>query len=354
LVIPLYNEEDVVPLLYRRLCSLADGVDIEMEWLFVNDGSTDSTLLGVLELAARDARVKVVNLSRNFGHQVAITAGIDLARGEAVVVMDGDLQDPPELIEQMYGKFREGYDVVYAQRRRRKGEGWFKLMSARAFYWFMRKMVHPGLPSNVGDFRLMSRPVVDVLRQLPERHRFLRGLVSWIGFRQTAIGFDRPARAAGETKYPLWKMVKFALDAMTSFSYAPLRLVTVIGLLVEAVAVAYLGYNLYLYFFTKALVQGWTSIVGLLTVLTGSLMIAVGLLGEYVGRIHEEMKGRPLYIVRDLVNLECKGGRLASGGIVVQSGRLPDVTKGPRNEQNRPTAVRREGSAGSEPGQGTA
>lgn len=322
LVIPVYNEEDVIPALYERLCSLAERMNLAMEWVFVNDGSSDGTLARLLVFAHRDSRVKVVNLSRNFGHQVAVTAGMDLVRGEAVVIMDADLQDPPELIQGMYERFLEGYDVVYAKRRQRKGEGWFKRVSARVFYWVMRKTVHRELPANVGDFRLMSRAVVDVLRLLPERHRFMRGLVTWIGFRQTAVEFDRPARAAGKTKYPFWKMMWFALDAITSFSYVPLRLSIIVGLLVELLALLFLCYNIYLYFFTQRLVQGWTSIIGLLTLLMGALMIAVGALGEYVGRIHEEVKRRPLYIVSDTVNLECRPGGLPSGGVVVQSGHL--------------------------------
>lgn len=316
-VIPVFNEEDVLPLTYARLCQLAERLPVTWEWLFINDGSSDRTYDLLRELAQRDRRVKVLHFSRNFGHQIAITAGVDLADGDTVVIIDADLQDPPELIIEMYELYRQGYDVVYAQRKSRLGETWFKKNSARFFYWMMKTFVHKKLPENVGDFRLMSRAVVEAMRYFPEKARFYRGLVCWSGFRQTSIQFDRQERAAGKTKYPFYKMLRFACDAAFAFSYMPLRIASGVGLLMILLSLLYLAYIFYLYLFVHSAVRGWTSLVALVIILQGMMLMFIGLLGEYIGRIYEEVKQRPLYIVQQTHNLPVIPGRLPSGGVLI-------------------------------------
>lgn len=311
---PVFDEAEVIPLLHERLHRLSTRLGDAVEMVFVNDGSTDDTYEILRRLAADDPRLKIVNLSRNFGHQVAITAGVDAARGDAVVVMDADLQDPPEVVEEMVARYREGYDVVYAVRRDRSQDRLLKRWTAAAFYRLMRWSVHRTLPENAGDFRLMSRAVVEALRHFPERHRFVRGMVAWLGFRQTEVSFVRPERAAGESKYPLWKMVRFAADAITSFSYAPLRLAFWIGLVVTSLVFAFLGVNLILWMSTDLVVPGWLSIAALGGLLGGLNLVFLGIVGEYVGRIYEESKRRPLYVVRDLTNCDPPSPHSPSGG----------------------------------------
>jgi glycosyltransferase involved in cell wall biosynthesis len=304
-VLPVYNEEGNVGELHHRLTAVLTGAGLTYELIFVNDGSRDGSWGKILELSNTDRRVCGVNLSRNFGHQLAITAGIELSRGEAVVVMDSDLQDPPELIPELHARFRDGFDVVYAQRRTRDGETWFKKATATAFYRLMRRMTPIDIPVDTGDFRLMSRRVVGDLSRLQERHRFVRGLVSWVGYNQTAVFYDRSARHGGTTKYPITKMIGFALDGLTSFSRQPLRLVTDLGLLLALASltlmVGLIGYKLA---GGSGLVSGWTSLAVAVLFLGGVQLLAVGILGEYIGRIYEEVKGRPLYLVRDKVNLD--------------------------------------------------
>ena len=252
-----------------------------------------------------DPRCCGVNLTRNFGHQLAITAGVEMSRGRTVVVMDSDLQDPPELIPTLYDRHLEGYDVVYAQRRTREGETWFKQTTAKAFYRLMQRMSTVEIPLDTGDFRLMSRQVVDDLSRLNERHRFVRGLVSWVGYNQTAVLYDRSARRAGATKYPLTKMIGFALDGFTSFSREPLRLATLVGVFLAcaslALVIGLIGYKLA---GGTGLVSGWTSLAVAALFLGSVQLLAIGILGEYIGRIYEEVKGRPLYLVRDTINLD--------------------------------------------------
>jgi dolichol-phosphate mannosyltransferase len=255
------------------------------------------------ELARAEPRYKVLSLARNFGHQMAITAGLDRAAGEAVVVMDADLQDPPEVVRQMVAKWREGYDVVFGVRSRRHGESAFKKLTAALFYRLLRAMLGDvSIPVDAGDFRLMSRPVVLTLRALRERHRFVRGLVWWVGFRQTAVTYERPGRFAGETKYPLRRMLRFAIDGITSFSTVPLRMATWLGLLAGMVAIGGVGWALYSKFF-GGVVRGWTTIMILVGLGSSAQLLMTGILGEYVGRIYEEVKRRPLYVVEDEINL---------------------------------------------------
>ena len=307
LVLPIFNEEAIIPELDRRLraflTDVGSGVGDAWEVIFVNDGSKDRSLALLKELAAAEPRYKVLSLSRNFGHQMAITAGLDRASGEAVVVMDADLQDPPEVVRQMVARWREGFDVVFGVRSRRHGETVFQQRTAALFYRLLRGMLGDvSIPIDAGDFRLMSRPVVLTLRALRERHRFVRGLVWWVGFRQTAVSYERPARFAGETKWPLRRMLHFAVDGITSFSTVPLRMATWLGVLAGVVALGGVGWALYSKFF-GGVVRGWTTIMILVGLGSSAQLLMTGILGEYVGRIYEEVKRRPLYVVDSEVNL---------------------------------------------------
>ena len=306
LVLPIYNEEDVIPELHGRLQAFLGAFDFETEVLFVNDGSRDRSMELLRGIASGEPRYRVLSFARNFGHQAAITAGMDFARGEAVVVMDADLQDPPEVVLQMVARWREGYDVVYGRRRSREGETWFKLLTARWFYRLFALMIPIEVPLDAGDFRLMSRRVVVALRELREAHRFVRGMVAWVGFKQTDVPYDRPARFAGETKYPLRKMIRFALDGITSFSILPLRFSTYLGIAMNIGSMAIVLWALLAKYVFEKVVPGWTFIVVLVAVFSGVQLLMVGILGEYVGRIYEEVKRRPLYVVADTVNAPTK------------------------------------------------
>lgn len=305
LVIPIFNEEAIISELERRLVGiLADIPTIGDAWevVLVNDGSRDTSLDLLRGLAARDGRFKVLSFSRNFGHQMAITAGVDRASGQAVIVMDADLQDPPEVIGQMVSKWREGFDVVYGVRRSRAGETIFKKVTAKLFYRLLRAMLGIEIPVDAGDFRLMSRPVVLALRALRERHRFVRGMVAWVGFKQVAVEYDREARFAGETKYPLRKMIRFAVDGITSFSVLPLRLATWLGSIAGLIAVVAGVWAVYVRFFVSGVVPGWTTIMTFVAFGTSAQLLMIGILGEYVGRVYEELKRRPLYITSEEIN----------------------------------------------------
>jgi len=305
IVVPLYNEEANVEPLLERIVAIAERlVDRPTyEIVLVNDGSTDGTLTKLRAELARRPHLVIVNLSRNFGHQLAATAGIEIARGDAVVLMDGDLQDPPELIESFLASWRQGYDVVYAVRRTRKGEGAFKLLTARLFYRLIRRLTKVSIPVDTGDFRLMSRRVVDALKRSPERHRFLRGMVSWVGFNQIGVEYDRDERRSGVTKYPLPKMLRFAIDGITSFSDVPLRFASYLGFASSAVAFLYamlvVGYKLFS-LNPPAYTRGWASTIVAVLFLGGVQLIGIGILGEYIGRIYDEVKGRPLYLIADI------------------------------------------------------
>jgi dolichol-phosphate mannosyltransferase len=299
-VLPVYNEEAGIRPLYDRLTAVLGSLGLSYEMILVNDGSRDRSWDRILELGSADRRVRGVNLSRNFGHQIAITAGVDFSRGDAVVVMDSDLQDPPELIPELYRKHREGFDVVYAQRRTREGETWFKRTTAKVFYRLIRRMTTIPIPLDTGDFRLMSRRVVDDLKQLQEQNRFVRGLTTWVGYNQTPVLYDRDRRYAGSTKFPVTKMMKFALDGITGFSSQPLRLASHAGLLFAAGSLVLMGlFIAYKLAGGRGVIPGWTSLIVAVLFLGGVQLLAVGILGEYIGRIYEEVKRRPLYLVRD-------------------------------------------------------
>jgi glycosyltransferase involved in cell wall biosynthesis len=303
-VLPVFNEEAILAELYRRVKATLEGASLSHEVIFVNDGSHDRSWQRILELANADRDVKAVNLSRNFGHQIAITAGLDLSCGAAVVVMDSDLQDPPELIPTLYEKFRQGFDVVYAQRRQRDGETWFKRTTATLFYRLIRRMTSIEIPLDTGDFRLMSRRVADDLKRLQEQSRFVRGLVTWVGYNQTPVLYDRDRRYGGETKYSIGKMMKFALDGITGFSSQPLRLASHAGLLLATASLALMAvFAIYKLTGGAGLVPGWTSLMVAVLFLGGLQLLAIGILGEYIGRIYEQAKQRPLYLIRDMKNL---------------------------------------------------
>jgi len=304
IIVPVFNEEEVIQQTYQRLITVMDSSDAPYELLFINDGSKDRTEEILIEIGITDARVKLINFSRNFGHQVAISAGIDYAQGEAVVIIDADLQDPPELILDMIEKWMEGYEVVYAKRLSRKGESFFKKQSASLFYRTLRSMTDIDIPLDTGDFRLMDRKVVQQMKGLREKNRFVRGMASWVGFRQTAIEYERDERAAGETKYPLKRMLKLSMDGITSFSYKPLKLASYAGGLLAITGLIYMFYVFYLKIFTAATVPGWSSLIIIQLFFSSFVLILLGVMGEYIGRIYDETKNRPLYIVRDQYGMD--------------------------------------------------
>jgi dolichol-phosphate mannosyltransferase len=302
LVMPMYNEEGIIPLLRPELEAFMRQIRGEVEVVLVNDGSRDNTLRLLVDWAKQDPRIKVLDFARNFGHQLAATAGLDYATGDAVVLIDADLQDPLKVVHEMIESYQEGYDVIYGQRRTRAGESPFKLFSAWAFYRLMRMMVYKNLPVDTGDFRLMSRPCLDGLQQMRETHRFLRGMVAWVGFSQKAVMYDRNARAAGETKYPLRKMLAFAWTAATSFSTLPLKFSLFMGILaglfaaeetIRALVEHALGHT----------VNGWTSLMVVESAIGSSLLISIAILGEYLGKTYEQSKNRPLYLVSRTFNV---------------------------------------------------
>ena len=303
-VVPVFNEELVVAESYKRLTKVMESTGESYELIFVNDGSRDKTEAMVTEICEHDKRVKLLNFSRNFGHQTAITAGMDHASGQAVVVIDADLQDPPEVILEMIAKWKEGYDVVYGQRISRKGESFFKKFTAKAFYRLLRSLTNVDIPVDTGDFRLIDRKVCDVLSGLTEKNRYVRGLVSWSGFRQTAVRFHREERFAGETKYPLKKMLKFAIDGITTFSYKPLKLATYLGFFISFLSFLYLLVVLYLKLFTDRAVSGWASTLSVSLIFNGVVLIMLGIIGEYIGRIYDETKNRPLYIIQEKIGFD--------------------------------------------------
>ncbi|MCU1385409.1 MAG: glycosyltransferase [Acidobacteria bacterium] len=305
LVLPVLNEAALIDELHRRLRTVVESLHISYEIIFINDGSTDGSWQALEALAEADSHVKAINLSRNFGHQIAITAGLEASRGDAVVVMDSDLQDPPEIIPHLYAKFVEGFDVVYAQRRRRQGEGWLKRLTARMFYRLVRQLTNLDIPVDTGDFRLVSRRVVNDLSRFREHHRFIRGLVTWVGYQQTPVLYDRDPRHSGRSKFPFSKMVIFALDGITSMSIRPLRLASHIGLLMSVASfVGMVVIVIYKFGGGSGLVPGWTSLFVAALFVGGVQLLALGLLGEYIGRIHDEVKQRPMYLVRDRLNFE--------------------------------------------------
>lgn len=296
-VIPVFNEEEVLMSSYERLVAVMRRLTANFELIFVNDGSTDGTRSILNHLRELDAHVRVIHFSRNFGHQIAITAGVDYASGAGVVVIDADLQDPPELIPAMVEKWRAGYQVVYAKRLIRKGESFFKKFSAKVFYRALEKLSDTPIPVDTGDFRLMDRKVCRALRQVEEKNPFVRGQVSWLGFKQTEIEYERDERLYGTTKYPLRKMIKLSIDGITSFSYLPLKLATYLGVTVAACGFFYMFFALFQKLFTTATVPGWASIVIIQLIFFGIVLLVLGMIGEYIGRMYEEVKHRPLYVI---------------------------------------------------------
>lgn len=296
-VVPCFNEQEVIRAAHARLAPALEATGARFEIIYVNDGSRDATA-GLLDfIAARDSRVRVVHLSRNFGHQIAVSAGLEHAAGDAIAIIDADLQDPPELIGDMLARWREGFDVVYGQRLSREGESAFKLATARWFYRGLNALSDVDIPLDVGDFRLVDRAVADAILAMPERDRFLRGMFAWAGFRQTALPYHRDARAAGETKYPLRKMLRLAFDGMLSFSMQPLRLVLTLGFVIVALAGLGIVYALANRLFTENWVSGWTLLFIATMFMGGVQLIVMGMIGEYVGRIYMASKERPLFLV---------------------------------------------------------
>ena len=306
IVVPVFNEDATIVETVRRLLDLADRMapEIDMEVVFVDDGSKDDSLPCLVGIARLDDRVKVVSLSRNFGHQIAITAGIDVAMGDYVAVIDADLQDPPELIEDMYRMALKGADVVYGRRRSRAGESAYKKATAAAFYRLLNYICDIEIPANTGDFRLMSRRVVDAFQQLRERHRFIRGMVPWIGFNAVPIDYDRAERYAGETKYPLSKMLHFAADAVLSFSSKPLSIAIRVGAVTVGLGVLGGLVMLYVKLFTEFATPGTTAVLLTVVIFSGIQIFLIGVACMYIARIFEEVKSRPLYLVADTVNLD--------------------------------------------------
>jgi polyisoprenyl-phosphate glycosyltransferase len=299
IIIPIYNEQENIHKLYDRLKSVMKGMNVSHEFVFVNDGSRDRSMILIKELAAKDNSVHYINLSRNFGHQIAVTAGIDHVRGNAVVIIDADLQDPPELIAEMYAKMKEGFEVVYAKRKSRKGESVLKKITAKWFYRILASITSIDIPVDTGDFRLMDRKIVDVLRTMPEQQKFLRGQISWIGFNQTYVEYNRDERHGGETGYTYKKMLRFALDGITSFSNLPLKFATAAGFVVSGITFIVILYALYARFISKDFVPGWTSLILAVLFIGGVQLITIGIIGEYISRLSANVRNRPLYIMAE-------------------------------------------------------
>ncbi len=301
-IVPLYNEEEIVKTTASRLVAVTEQWEEDYEIIFINDGSSDRTLLHLNAIVSANLKLKVISFSRNFGHQMAFTAGLDYACGDAIIVIDGDLQDPPEVMNDFIAKWKEGYQVVYGRRAKRRGENLFKLATAAVFYRMLNKLVDIDIPKDVGDFRLMDRVVVDSLKQMPEKHRFIRGMVAWVGFKQSFVEYEREARIAGETKFPFKKMLKFALDGIFSFSTTPLKVSMVMGVLITSFSFLYMIYVVVMKLLGYGF-PGYASLVVFILFLGGVQLISIGILGQYIGRTFEGVKDRPLYIVDQTINM---------------------------------------------------
>ncbi|MER8715664.1 glycosyltransferase family 2 protein [Mesorhizobium sp. M0142] len=312
LVLPVYNEEQVLPRLIERISSLIGRLDGETEAIFVDDGSRDGSVEYLQKVVAAEPRFRLIELSRNFGHQVAITAGMDAAAGDAVIVMDADLQDPPEVVLDLVAKWKEGFEIVYARRVKREGESWFKRFTASLFYRLLEKMTSVDIPRDVGDFRLVGRKALETFKRMPEHDRFVRGMFGWMGFKQTAVPFERHARTLGQTKYPFWKMMHLAVHGIVSFSEKPLRLALWGGLVISALAGVFGAYAIFAWFFETGIIAGWTSTVVIVSLLCGINLFMTGVVGLYVGSIHAEVKRRPLYVIDRLTGFD-ESMRAASG-----------------------------------------
>ena len=308
-VIPAYNEEEVITESYKRLTTVMQSMNESYELIFINDGSRDRTAQIIADIIHSDPNVRLINFARNFGHMPAITAGMEYAQGSAIIIIDADLQDPPEVLPDMAALWKEGYDVVYGKRKERRGESFFKQWSARCFYRFINSMVPIDMPIDTGEFRLIDRKVCDAVNRLGEKHRYIRGLVSWVGFRQIAYEYVRVERFAGVTKYPLKVMMSFAMDAITAFSYKPLKLATTLGFIISLLSFVYMVFILWQRLFTDTTVTGWASTIGLILFTQGIVLMILGLMGEYIGRIFEEIKNRPVYIVREVLGYDEDGDK---------------------------------------------
>lgn len=306
-VVPAHNEEEVINETYTRLTNVMQELNEPYEIIFINDGSTDKTAEIIAKFCYSDANIKLINFTRNFGHMSAISAGMEHAKGNAIFVIDADLQDPPETFIQMAEKWNEGYHVVYGKRKKREGDGWFKKLTAKCFYRIINSLATVELPLDTGEFRLIDRKVCDAVNKLPEKSRYIRGLVSWVGFRQVAVEYVRNQRFAGQTKYPFEKMMAFAMDAITAFSYKPLRLATGLGVLISLFGFIYMVVVLYQVFFTDRAIAGWASTMMAMLFTQGIILLIMGLMGEYIGRIYEEIKNRPSYIVQEIIEKESGG-----------------------------------------------
>ncbi len=304
IIIPTYNEEGNVEIVYSQLLAvLIEMAILDFEIIFVNDGSSDKSLEKIKQLNQKDDRVKFISFSRNFGHQIAVTAGLDKSKGDAVVIMDGDLQDPPEVIPKMYSKYKEGYEVVYGQRLKRKGESIFKKITAKYFYRILKKITNVNIPVDTGDFRLIDRKIVNDLKNMPEQNKFLRGQIAWLGYRQTSVFFERDERKFGKTGYPFSKMLKFALDGITGFSDVPLQFVTKTGIFISFISFLVILYAIFSHFILERTITGWTSLIISSMFIGGVQLISVGIIGEYISRINKNVQNRPLYII-DQTNIE--------------------------------------------------
>ncbi len=298
-IIPIYNEEINISILYDRLKKVVSDISVSHEFIFINDGSWDNSMKLIRELVEMDSAVRFINFSRNFGHQIAVTAGIDASKGNAVVIIDADLQDPPEVITEMYHKMQEGFQVVYARRKSRAGESFFKKFTAKLFYRILAKITSIKIPVDTGDFRIMDRKIVDVLKDMPEQQKYLRGQIAWVGFKQTYVLYDRDERFAGETGYTYKKMIRLALDGITSFSNLPLKFATMTGFFVSGITFLLSLYALYARFISKDYVPGWTSLILAVLFIGGVQLISIGIIGEYMSRMSANVRKRPLYVVDD-------------------------------------------------------
>lgn len=299
IVIPIYNEEKIIPELHQRLSAAAAQVSDNYELIFVNDGSKDNSLAELVKLSYTDPKTYYINFSRNFGHQIAVTAGLDHTTGKCVVIIDGDLQDPPELIPELYAKHKEGFEVVYARRQQREGETLFKKYTAKLFYLTLRRITSVDIPIDTGDFRLIDRKIVDYLKMMPEKNKFLRGQIAWLGFNQTAVYFNRDKRKYGKTGYTLSKMLRFAMDGITSFSDKPLSFVTNMGFFISGLSFLVILYAIFSHFVLEQTITGWTSLIISSMFIGGIQLISVGIIGEYISRINKNVLNRPLYVIQN-------------------------------------------------------
>jgi dolichol-phosphate mannosyltransferase len=297
IVIPVYNEEKIIHELARRVTAVADSITEDYEIIFVNDGSRDNSLTKLKEVCADDKKLHYISFSRNFGHQIAITAGMDHARGQAIITIDGDLQDPPELIPEMYKQYQAGYKVVYAKRNKRKGETFFKLVTAKMFYRLMARLVSFEIPLDVGDFRLISRDVLEYLKSMKEYDKYIRGQIAWLGFKSTYVMFDRDERKYGKTNYPFRKMLRLAFNGITAFSDSPLKMATSLGFVVCIISFVIGMFAIYNYFLERNTIPGWASLIVSVTFLGGVQLLSIGIIGEYISRIINNVRDRPLYVI---------------------------------------------------------